>query len=267
MNKNQAIEELVDSLGEKKYSFLSATESNINNYISSRSIGDCLTFIEKRSYGDRSWSPSASVDYVEVLVAFCRGIRYNGHELDSGLTKAVVDIVSKDFENFYEDNGDEVAKSQSEVLLKDKVFLKSLTEEILDIVNSEVPSAIKSKIVTLLLHKFDEVFNTHITQTAAHTISIATTKAVGLAVSLPIAHTTISLIVNFLAMHLKVVLAKILASSAVKTMIATAVKKFVIAAILASIIKFVGAKLSISAGAAFAFILIPVVIGFIIMRL
>lgn len=265
MSKNQSLKFLVDRLGDEKYDFLNSVESKINSHISRRKGKDCLTFVERGSTGSvlRTWRPEASGDYIKCLTNFCSGSSFKGNELDSYLTDDVVKVVTQEFEVFYEKNTKEIAPILTEIIIQDKVFLESLTEQIVDFANAEIPSSIKSQVASVLVHKLEDVFDANITNSAAHAVNVVATKAVSAAVSLPIAQHTAMIILKYLTIHLKAVLAKVLASTAIKSMIAAAVKKFAAAALIATIVKIVGAKLSLSAGAAFAFVLIPALFAFI----
>lgn len=258
-----SLDEILGVLGDSKEVFLARVEARIKDYISSRSFSDCLTFIEKRPHSPKIWKPEASAGYLQCLGAFCAGKRLNGHELDSALTEPVVAVVTEEFEALYEENSEDLSSALSLGLMRSRIFTTSLVENIVEITNAELPNAVKNKVALVLLQKLEATFDVHLSRSAASAVKLVAAKAVAVAVSVPITKSTAILIMKFLAIHIKVILAKVLASSAAKAAIATAVKKIVIAALLAGLVKLVGAKLGLGAGAAFMVVLIPLMIAFI----
>lgn len=265
MCEKNLLESLINNLDEEKYEFLDSVETKINTHISSRGFKECLTFVERGSSGIvlKTWKLEASVDYIRCLTAFCSGSRFKGNDLDSYLTDGVVGIVTKEFESFYEKNSEEIAPTLSQLIIEDKIFLSSLTDQIIECTNSEIPSVIKAKIAGILIHKLDEAFNANIASSAAQVVSLTTTKIVTAAVSMPIAQYAAAIILKYLVVHLKIIITKVLASTAMKTMIASIVKKFAAGALIAGIAKLVGAKLGIGTGAALFWVLIPILAAYI----
>ena len=262
--RDKMVDDLVNLLGKERVAFCNAIEGSVNSYIASRSLSTCLTVVEKASTGDRSWRPEATWSYLTVLREFCGGKSHRGNGLDSALSAPVVSLVSGQFEVFYEKNADEISKLLSTRLLEDRLFSAALLESIVATVDSEIPAALKGQLAHMLIHKLGDSLHSNLGHATAHAAKVVTAKAVAAAVSVPIAHSTVALVGKFLALHLKVVLAKVLASSAVKAAVAAAVKKVVVAAIIGALVKILGVKLlGLSAGAAFAVVVIPLLIAFL----
>ncbi|HCT64799.1 MAG TPA: hypothetical protein DIC60_05975 [Lachnospiraceae bacterium] len=264
MDNKQVIKDLVNSLGENKSEFINSVSYSIDNYISSQGIKKCLTVVERTPQGAvyLEWEPYEGVDYVKRLIAFCRGQRYSGRDLDSALTDPVVKIVTNEFEKFYtnDSNSELLSKALMEIIFKNEVLSGTLINSIINTASAKNISAVtRKKATSILIHQMQKLLDTNL----GHSISTLAGKAVTTAISAPIAHSTAMLIMKFMALHLKVILAKVLSSAAIKTMIAVAIKKFVVAAILAVFVKIIAAKLGISAGAVIAFVLIPLILLYI----
>jgi len=263
MSHEDATRHLAQLLGDRKGPFIAAVQQKIDSAIAASSVADCLTMIERRPAGDLVRRPEATIDYIRCLAAFCSNKSPSDSSLDSGLSDPVVRIVVKEFEQFYDVNSDRVASLLTRILTEDRVFMTSLVETIIDTTRKDIPAAIRGRIAAVVVHRIEQSLHVNLGTMAGHAVSAATTKVVAAAVSLPIAHTTALLIAKFMALHLKVVLTKVLASAAVKAMIAASIKKMVVGAIIAALIKLVGAKLTIGAGAAFALVIVPLMLAFL----
>ena len=226
-----------------------------------------MTLVERRVDGSvkKTWYPSDAMrGYIPRLVAFLRKKQYGNYAIDSVLTDKVVSNVTQKFNNFYSQNNELLAEPLLSILIANKVFLNAFAfaKQIAESTNGTLPAAIKSQLTTLLVHKLEGALNTNIVNVSANAIATLTTKVVT-AAAIPISKSLTTLMLKHLAFFLKGSIAKILASAAMKGFIATAMKKIAAAKILAALITLVGSKLSLSAGAAVAGVIAPLLVAFI----
>lgn len=273
MSSKKDVRELVDLLGRKKQSFLNDVQKSINQYVSNQG-SKCLTIIGRNPNGTiyKRWYLSASFEYIRCLTAFCREKPFQGKELDSGLTGPISTLVSKRFESFYEKHTNSISEVFLTYLVNEKVLLRSIITVVVDsaatnfvknkaigLLAAPITSKIKDKVTDLILTQMSHVVHS----AAAHTVTTTTKQIVGAAVSIPVAKTVALILIKLLATHMAVIIAKILSSAAIKTLIATVIKKFLVAAILGAIIKAIAAKFGIGVFGATVIVLLPIVVGFI----
>lgn len=245
VNKSN-VQSLVAELGKNRTSFLNEVESSINHYISHRSWQECLTIVERYSDGRvrLTWKPSEIMEgYVKRLIALLRKKKYNGYELDSKLTDGVVELVTKKFEEFYSKNASSLARPLLQQLLNDKIFVNKLAEQIVDVSKGPLPTAVKSKLTSYLIHALEESMQVNISQIASDSIHTLTTQVVAAAASIPISKAVAIVLLKNMAIFLKGAVAKVMATTAVKTMLAAAVKKLVAVKIIAALIALVAPAL------------------------
>lgn len=254
-----AVDEIVKSLGEKKFSFLNTVETSINTYISNKSWQDCLTIVLRYSNGNISstWYPSEVMEgYTPRFIAFLRKKSYNGYTVDSVLTDGVVDLVTSKFSSFYKNNSDCISKPLLEQLLGDHVFVEQLSKQVVEISNGTLPSVIKSQMASFIIHNLESSINVNIT----HMIATSTTQIMAAAATLPISKAMVAVMAKSMGVFMKAAIAKVLASTAMKTMMMTAVKKIVAAKIIAGLLALVGTHLG---GMSVAWVVAPLLAAFI----
>ena len=257
------VTEIVNILGNKKHSVVDSIENSIDLHISSRSWQDCLTIVLRDSNGSvrSTWYPSEITDgYTPRFIAFLRKKKYNGYTVDSVLTDDVVKLVADKFSSFYKDNSDCISKPLLDQLLKDHVFVEQLSKQVVEISNGTLPSAIKSQMTTVIIHHLENSMNVNIAQSCGHIIAVSTTQIVAFATSLPISKAMIAVMAKSIGIYMKTIIAKVLASTAMKTMMMTAVKKIVAAKIIATMIALVGTHLG---GMSIAWFVMPLLAAFI----
>lgn len=256
------VDEIVKSLGNKKGQFLSSVETSIDSYISNKSWQDCLTIVLRNSNGDVSskWHPSEIKNgYTPRFIAFLRKKPYNGYIVDSALTDGVVEIVTNKFSLFYKENTSAISNALLDQMLKNHVFIEQLSSQVIEISNGSLPSAIKSQMTAAIIHHLEKAMNINIAESCSHVIVASTGQIVALSASIPITKAMIAAMGKSIAFFMKTAIAKVLASTAMKTMMMTAVKKIVAAKIVATIIALVGTHLS---GISVAWVIIPLLLAF-----
>lgn len=254
------IKEIVNKLGEQKNQFLDEVQTSTHRFISSQG-SDCLAIVEKKTF-NKVWELSASVSYVEVLIKFCQGKRYNGNELDSYLTEPIIESVTKKFQEFYMKNNDIIADGIFKSLSLKQNIIETISKTLVDnrLTNSDVlkfamsnaskqilHSAVAKKATDLITNQLNSVIHA----TTSNSISTPLVKSIGL------------MIIKLFSKQIALAISKILASAAFKTMIAGALKKVIVALLIGAIVKAIATKFGISAAAAWAVILIPLIIGYI----
>lgn len=263
MANNAQVQAMVAKLAGKKTPFLNDVEHSIYSYISGSSWQNCLTLVERRADGSKrfTWYPSEVFDgYTGRLIAFLRKKPYDGYDLDSYLTDGVVARVTKEFENFYADNANALAEPLLKQLMADKVFVNMLAKEIVEASNSPLSQAMKDKLAEHLAHVLEDSMQVNISQIALDGIQTIITKVVAGAAALPISNAVLAVLLKNVAFFLKGAIAKVMATTAFKTMFAAAVKKLVavkIIAVLAAILAPVIGSVSI------VYIVAPLIAAFI----
>ncbi len=264
--KESEINNIINQLGEKKHIFLEKIRRKIIEHVNRKTPSDCLTFVTRRSDDNKVssiYEPEASLTYAEVLIAFCREKSYSGKVLDSYLTDGIIDVVTKEFETFYSDNSDQIAEGISKIVIADKVLMTSMASTMINSFSGTIPDYLRTKVSTLLALKMQEIMKQKAANTITHTVSKSSSHLVATTVSSPIAMKIGLIVVKFIMLNIKVITAKFLASAAFKAAIAGLVKKFVLAAIVGVIVKTIAAKFGISVGAAFAWVLIPLIAAYL----
>lgn len=263
MNENEAqIRAIVDKLGEKREPFLAEVESAIKAHISGKSWQECLTIVELYPGGSVHLicKPEASKEYVKHLMAFVQEKRCNGYTLDSRLTNGVVELVTKKFEHFYESNTNALAEPLVKQLMNDGVFVKQLRSQLVDSTNNPIGTEVKSRLMEKLIESVQDSTQTNISHVALEAVQTVTGKIVAAASAVPISNAVMMVIIKNVALMLKGVIAKILASTAFKAAAAAMIKKLVAVKIIAVLIGLVGPALG---SVSIVWIVAPLVFAFI----
>lgn len=117
----------------------------------------CIDIIEKGAEKEDSvyctWRASIDPDFCKVLYRFVRRKQYNNHVLDSALTTPVCDIVSKRYEDFYQENADTVSTGVLAALTKDNLILDSFLNRVADKALSKASSEVRKHVVHLIVHQ------------------------------------------------------------------------------------------------------------------
>lgn len=240
-----SVQAIVSSLGNNKSCFLSDIRHEINSYISTRTVSDCLTLVTR--YSDDSsgvkWYPSEALDgYIERFIAFLRNRKYKGSAVDSALTDPVVNIVSKRFEKFYSENAAFISKLLLESILSNHTLATQLANQIIDASSGAIPSYLRSQLTSSIVHYLEDSIHTNVVHLSAQAVQNTVATTTSYAVAIPVSAT----LLKYLAFSLKGVIAKLLATAATKTMLAGILKRIVAAKIIAAITAFVGTSVSSS---------------------
>ncbi|MBX3383110.1 MAG: hypothetical protein KF864_06335 [Phycisphaeraceae bacterium] len=260
MDKAQLVADLSGRFAGQKAAFLAEVGQAINSYISEQG-SECMTIIEHDGGSGTRWTIAPTPSYVKRMAAFSTGNRVDGNELDSALTKPVVDLVTERFQRLYESKSDEISQAVVEFIVKDDVLMRSMLGTVLQSqVFHAASSAAKQKVITLLVEHMRELLRSGGLGSLATTLG----KSVAAAVSKPISAKIVLLIVKTLSMSAKTTIAKLLASTAIKSAVAVAVKKFLVAAIITAIAKAIAVKFGIATtSAVIGWVILPVIAAYI----
>ena len=244
--------DLSGRFAKRKCQFLIDLEVDLKKRIRARGK-QSLAIIEMQSAGTRSFPPSTSLEYCKRLIAFVRKKKFDGNEVDVELTGHVVEIVTEHFESLYLGDEEGIAEAVTQAILKDEVAAKLFVEAVLETSTvTNASEAVKQQVAGLVLSQL---------RSALHGASI---KSILISAAKYAAAKPAGVVVlRTLALNMKVVVAKILASATLKATIAGAIKKFLLAAIIGYVVRVVGVKLGIATLASKTGVLIPIVIGFV----
>lgn len=257
---SETIKELVDALGEGKEGLIRDIRMSVKHDVSSLQASRCFSVVDNR----KNYTPP-SIDWGKRFVAFCRKKRFHGRKLDSPVTEVVTDSVSKCFLKFYNKKSDDISSIIANDLVNNELFIDSIAEVIHDakiIKGSKLASAslLKKHIKDIII----SALNSAQSQAVAYKVTAVTSAAVSAAASSTIG----PLIMKQLALHSKVVVAKILTSAAFKTMVTAAVKKFALAAIIAFVTHalwgLIGAKVAAALGSAVIPVISAGILGWVV---
>ena len=257
MPAHALVNQMVDALEADKDPFLDYVRGNVRGFIEKQGAG-CLALVETTPKGRVLWKLSPDPSYIARLISFCRGVPHGGNALESALTEPVVGIVTDCFEEFYESRSDVLAEAMMGHLMSERAFAEALAAALVG-TTSLATDAVRNKAAALLADHLREA----VRGASAKGLGASSAKAIGAALSKPIAAKVAMILVKAFGAQLKVLIAKMIASGALKALIAATVKKYVLMAVAGVVVKAVATKFGISASAAFAFVLIPVIAAYI----
>lgn len=255
------VQALVDGLESDKPAFLERVRGRVRSFIESRGT-ECLALVSRTDEGRvlETHKPSLTRKYAGRLIAFCRGVPYDNHTLDSALTEPTVALVTEEFERLYHDRGELFADAISAQLIRDEVFARGLIDSVIEsraigTLTDQMKSFAARQLLIQLQAGFHAVVTSSVMQSVGHSVAAA--------VATPIAKQLTVLLIKALHLHMKTIIVKALSSVAVKKAILIYTKKFIAAAILAGVAKAIALKLGISATGAAMIILLPLVLAYL----
>ena len=230
-----SVQSLVNELGSRKGEFLKNVRDNVYEHIAVKNWRDCLTITDLYYDGSvrSTYRPEASTDYGGRLIAFTRGKKYDDRVLDSGLTPGVVKTVIEEFEKFYA--SETFSKMLVKQLMSDRVFAKKLAETIVDAASGPISAALKRQITERLADILQERLG--------DTLVNATVALVSQVVAVIVSKSVLTIILHQMVIMLKGALAKILATTALKTTLVAAIKKLATIKIVAFVTALVAPAL------------------------
>ena len=262
MKSDAPLIELVEKWEGDKSGFLCEVESSIKNYVTSQGAG-CLTIVERTQDGNSIYKTcqlAPTLSYANHLLKFCQGKPFNGKPLDSGLTDPIVGIVTSNYVKFYQDKSEQIAQAFIATLLENRTMLTGFVSALTDKLAHETGRQVKERIIALIIHQLRNAASSHTGRAVSNSVQHSATTATGVAVAKAVA----SLIIKLMGTQLKFLIIRFLSMAAVQRIILIAIKKYIMAAVIAAVAKFIAAHLGISASAAIALVLIPIITALII---
>lgn len=264
--KAEAVTAITKIIVGEKATITAAVERGIYEHLRNEEPKACLRLVKLNSKGDvAEWLPmKAERRYASALVAFIRKTRFEGADLDSGLTPAVSSMVAEIFASKLGEQADRISELVLPLLISSDRFLSSLSDSLLAAFSSPIPKMIQGKVGGLLTSKLSSALAQTIDTSTTATIKASVAKVAAASVASPVAVKISASLVLGLSGALKPIIVKLLASAAFKAAIVAKVKAIVVGALLAAFAKIIGVKLGLTAGAAFLWILIPAVLGWLV---
>lgn len=261
------ISEVVDALASEKSDLIKDVRSDVRGYISSRTIWQCLSVVELNSSGEPIRTHRPELDrlhnYMPAFVCFLRRARYNGHALDSALSKPVADQVANRFSSFVEARSETISAAVVDRLVRSDAFVSKICEAIVQSSNSAVPAALRAKVTAALKGQVMSSLQTQLQSGSVQAMTTAIGKTVGAAVATPIGVKVSAMVLKAAVVKLQPIIIKILGSAAFKGALAAKIKAIIAATVLGSVVAALAAKLGISVAGAWMLILLPIVAGWL----
>lgn len=259
----QSVESLTSMLGENKEKLLADIDRRIR--ISVERLGaECFSVIEKTPGGNLKYDPPG-LNWGKRLVAFCRRKTVDGHELDSPATDVIVKEVSAAFLTYYEGESERISHVVTRDLARNERFIDAIVDTIAEsnvfrssgsVTKFVIKQQVRTVIVAALQSAQVQAVAGQVTSIAVGVVSKVATSSVG------------AILLKQLLLHSQVIIAKILASAAFKTMLVAAIKKFAAAAILATLAHalwgLLGAKVAAAVGSAFVPVIAVGILGWVV---
>lgn len=263
--QKEAIEAIAALIAEEKDTVTGAIEEEIRAYIASREPKDCLELAKIDARGDVTEVLPMKLEsrYASALIAFVRKTTFEGVSLDSGLTRPVSALAADVFSAKLGDHADRISEQIIPLLLSSDRFISALSASLVESLSSPIPKVVQSKVSALLTSKLSAALAQTIDAGTTAAIKASVAKVAAASIASPIAVKISASLAVSLTTAIKPIILKLLASASFKAAIATKVKAIVVGALLAAFAKILGVKLGLTAGAAFAWILIPAVLGWL----
>lgn len=263
---NSRIRKIVDLLEDKKQPFLNSLSEKIRKSIAEgKNSQQCLELVTKTSDGsiNKHHFPGFSMNYADLLLAFCFKKQVNrggiDYSVDSALTDEIVKLVIEEFTLFYKKNYAEIAEQLSQEIMSNLKVREKIFSTLLSKPSLHVKEGVKEATIEILNRALDSQGDN-----VKDVLSQKVAAAASTAAASPIGHAIIVKVQAYIVAHLHLIILKLLAMPAVHSMIAVVVKKIVISAIIAAFLHLLIAKTGLSVGAVVAVILVPIVAGIIV---
>jgi hypothetical protein len=171
----------------------------------------------------RRVAPEASKEYASILIAFCRGHKYNGYSLDSAVTPVVLETVESTLLDFFasESVGQAVSEAITRQFTEAQAGKKTVAQEL----NENVDWA-KQEVATLLNYGTVDSIALQIVNLGADQIHEFLASSIGKQLILAVTKMmATSAGKTFLINAMKMAIAKIMTSVALKAAIISLLKK------------------------------------------
>lgn len=259
------IDEIAGIIDGQRDEVASDVKLAVTRHISGKSPVECLTLVTRGSSGVVLETLPMALDkrYATALIAFVRKQPFEGESLDSALTDSTSEVVAEVFSERVGEKAEEISIRVMPILISDQRFILGLSESLAELYSGSIPSQLKSKVVSILSHKMTSSLAQTIDTSTTASIKASVLKVTAASVSSPVATKITLVLVKTMAVALKPIILKLMASAAFKALLISKLKAVIVGALLGGFIKIIGVKLGLTAGAAFMWILIPILLGWL----
>ncbi len=248
----------------REETIIPAVQDKIYNYISTKPIKTCLTIVARdKDKIVETFMPPPDIRYVKALTAFVLKRDFEYKTLDSGLSEGTAQEVAQVFAADLGKVSDEMSDTIVPFLFRSEKFLDGIAAAIMTAYKGPIPVHLTSKVTAMLANKLKTVLTQHMDTVSVSAIKASIAKIAGASVSSPFAAKVVVLMVHTITTSMKPILIKILASTTLKTAILAKIKAVIIASFLGAFIKLLAVKIGLSTGAAFAWIILPLLLAWL----
>jgi hypothetical protein len=174
------MDEVEKDLRRRKTAFLNGVETKINNYIVSTGR-NCVAVVERNNDGSVhcTWDFSSDTDDLcKHVYQFMRVKRSSSGRIhDSALTDPIVEIVTKDYKDFYASESENISKGVLLALSSNELKLQSFVDRVSDIALKKFSKEAKSQVVQLVVSQIKESVNQGALQSVGHQIGQLATSS------------------------------------------------------------------------------------------
>ncbi|MCJ1402264.1 hypothetical protein MMC11_005484 [Xylographa trunciseda] len=262
---------LLDNLDAQKSTFISSTQTKVYNYITAQERTTCVSIVEADGHlagNPRTHRPGLD-SYLKVFGCFIAHEPYHSHALDSALSVPIAGIVSDNYGTFLGSHAPEIEQYFLAQITGDEVVRKTLMTHVATELGKKGLKTARGKLTHLLIHSMTQhAAHTHVGIAVQHSVVLATqhTTAVAAGTSVGSAAGSViaALLVKALAMHIGVILPKIISSAAFKAIIMAATHKVVCVTATVAAANMLAVKFGAAGAATFAHLIVgPLAAGFI----
>lgn len=263
--RSALIDEIAEVIDGQRETVVRNVRASIHAHIGSKSPTECLTLVRRGSSGAVLETLPMELEkrYAAALIAFIRKQPFEGSQLDSILTDSTSEIVAESFSECIGEKAQEISERAMPILISDERFIRGLSESLTDLHTGTIPQQLKSKVIGVLTHKLSGSLAQTIDTSTTASIKASVMKVAATSISSPVATKITLVLVKTLGVALKPIIIKLMASAAFKAALISKLKAIIVGALLGGFMKIIGVKLGLSAGAAFMWVLIPILLAWL----
>jgi hypothetical protein len=267
-DRQMSLEELVDSLADRKDVFLDDAYEKVLRQVSNTSRTELVSIIEKDGNGigeDRLHRPGPD-SYVKVFSRFVAKKTYHDNKLDSAISEPVAITVSECYSTFIADRQVEIAEFFMKKIVEDEVLRTTILSYAADELLKRGIKKGRSHIVSVLTHALmAHAAHTHVGLAIQHGILVATSHVAGVVGGTTAAvggALLATLILKAVATHMGLTMTELLHTQALHGLAAVLAKKAGLAACAGVAVSFLATHVGTAGAAAVAHVLVaPLAVG------
>ncbi|MCJ1383190.1 hypothetical protein MMC17_006303 [Xylographa soralifera] len=262
---------LLANLDGQKSDFILSTRTNVYNYIATQDRTTCVSIVEVDgiSAGNPRTHRPGLDSYLKVFGCFIAREPYHTHALDSALSVPIASIVSDNYGTFLGSHAPDIERYFLSQITGDEVVRRTLMTHVATELCKKGVKTTRGKLTHLLIQSMTQhAAHTHVGIAVQHSVVLATqhTTAVAAGTSVGSAAGSViaALLVKALAMHIGVILPKLISSAAFKAIIMAATHKVVCVTATVAAANILAAKFGAAGAATFAHVIVgPLAAGVI----